>query len=96
MYGVNLKYMTPMYGAMIGSAVGGLIAGIGKCTAYAMIGSAGVLGGLPVFLGGGTSNFLWMVAGVVAGIVVTGLVVWAAKPIVVAPVARLFGTVSER
>lgn len=71
MYGVNLKYMTPMYGAMIGSAVGGLIAGIGKCTAYAMIGSAGVLGGLPVFLGGGTSNFLWMVAGVVAGIVVT-------------------------
>ena len=40
----------------------------------------------------GWAGFAWFVA----GIVVTGLVVWAAKPIVVAPVARLFGTVSER
>lgn len=71
MFGVNLRFKTPMYGAMIGSFCGGLVAAFGGAAAHAMTGSAGILGGLPIFLGGETSNILWMVAGLAVGMVVT-------------------------
>ncbi len=71
MFGVNLRYKTPMYGAMIGSFCGALVAGFGGAAAHAITGSAGLLGGLPVFLGGDISNLIWMVAGVAVGVVVT-------------------------
>jgi PTS system beta-glucosides-specific IIC component len=71
MYGVNLKLKTPLYGAMIGSTIGGAVAGIGKAVAYSITGSAGLLGGIPVYLQGGMSNVIWMVAGITAGIVAT-------------------------
>ena len=71
MYGVNLKLKTPLYGAMIGSAAGGAIAGLGKAVAYSITGSAGLLGGIPVYLQGGMSNVIWMLAGIGVGFVVT-------------------------
>lgn len=71
MYGVNLPLKTPLYCAMIGTAAGGLVAGIGKAVAYSITGSAGILGGLPVYLGGGLSNVLWMVGGIAVGFIAT-------------------------
>lgn len=70
MYGVNLKYKTPLYAAMIGSFAGACVAGFGKAVAYAITGSAGVFA-FPIYLPGGMSNLIWMVAGVVIGMVVT-------------------------
>lgn len=71
MYGVNLKLKTPLYGAMIGSLVGGAVAGFGKAVAYSITGSAGLLGGIPIYLSGGMSNVLWMLIGIGVGFVVT-------------------------
>ncbi len=71
MYGVNLPLKTPLYCAMAGTAVGGAVAGLGKAVAYSITGSAGVLGGLPIYLPGGVSNLLWMVAGIAIGFAVT-------------------------
>lgn len=70
MYGVNLKYKTPLYASMIGSFAGGCIAGLGKAVAYAITGSAGIFA-FPIYLPGGTSNLIWMVAGVIAGLIIT-------------------------
>lgn len=71
MYGVNLPLKTPLYCAMIGSTLGGAVAGFGKAVAYSITGSSGLLGGLPIYLGGGLSNLLWMVAGIAVGFAVT-------------------------
>ena len=71
MYGVNLPLKTPLYCAMAGSAVGGAVAGIGKAVAYSITGSAGLLGGIPVYLGGGLSNVIWMLAGIAIGFAAT-------------------------
>lgn len=70
MYGINLKYKTPLYGAMIGSFVGACVAGFGKAVAYAIAGSAGIFA-LPIYFPGGTENIIWMVAGIVIGLLVT-------------------------
>lgn len=75
MFGINLKYKTPLYGAMIGSAVGGAIAGIGKAVAYAVTASAGIFA-LPIYLPGGTSNVAWMVAGIVVGFITAFVATW--------------------
>ncbi|HIU04391.1 MAG TPA: PTS transporter subunit EIIC [Candidatus Coprousia avicola] len=71
MFGINLRFKTPMYGAMIGSFCGALVAGFGGAAAHAITGSAGLIGGLPIFLGGDISNLIWMVAGIAVGVVVT-------------------------
>ena len=71
MFGINLRFKTPMYGAMIGSFCGALVAGFGKAAAHAITGSAGLLGGIPVYLGGDISNVLWLIGGTVVGFVVT-------------------------
>ncbi len=71
MFGVNLRFKTPMYGAMIGSFCGALVAAFGGAGAYAITGSAGIVGGLPVFLGGDIMNLVWMVVGICVGAVVT-------------------------
>ncbi|QWT18218.1 PTS transporter subunit EIIC [Collinsella sp. zg1085] len=73
MFGINLRFKTPMYGAMIGTFAGALVAGFGRAAAHAMTGSTGLLGGLPVYLGGDISNLLWMVAGIVVGAIVAAI-----------------------
>lgn len=70
MYGVNLKYKTPLYASMIGSFVGACVAGIGKAVAYAITGSAGIFA-FPIYIPGGVANVVWMAAGVVIGMIVT-------------------------
>ena len=70
-YGVNLPLKTPLYCSMIGSTLGGAVAGLGKAVSYSLTSSAGLLGGLPVYLGGGLSNVMWMAAGILVGFVIT-------------------------
>lgn len=70
-YGITFPLKTPLYCAMAGSFMGALIAAIGNACAYSVAGSTGLLGGLPVYIAGGMSNLLWMVAGVLMGIILT-------------------------
>ncbi|GEN94007.1 PTS transporter subunit EIIC [Pediococcus ethanolidurans] len=70
MFGVNLKLKTPMYGAMIGSFFGGGFAGFMGVKAYAMAGSAGLLG-TPVFIGKTIMTFVWALVGMAIGMVIT-------------------------
>ncbi len=70
MYGVNLKYKTPMYAAMIGSFFGGLVAGFGGASTYVVSGAKGLFG-LPAYLGPDPMNFVWIAAGVGVGAIVT-------------------------
>lgn len=70
MYGISLKYKTPLYASMIGSFIGACVAGFGRAVAYSMVGGAGIFT-LPIYFPGGLSNVIWMVAGVVVGIVIT-------------------------
>lgn len=70
LFGVNMKYKTPLLASMIGSFVGAALAGILKVRVFAFAGSGGVFG-LPAFIGEPTSNFLFMVFSALVGIVVT-------------------------
>lgn len=70
MFGITLKYKTPMYGAMIGSFIGAAVAGFGKAYAYAMPGSTGIFA-LPCFIHTDMANLYWMIAGILVGVVVT-------------------------
>lgn len=70
-YGVTFPLKTPLYCAMGGSFIGALVAAIGGASAYSVAGSTGLLGGLPVYIAGGMSNLMWMVAGVAIGIIAT-------------------------
>ena len=72
MFGVNLKLKTPMYGAMIGSFFGALVAGFGHAYLYSMIGSGGLFA-LPAYLGGDNpfASMAWMATGLVVGAIVT-------------------------
>lgn len=76
MYGVNLKYKTPMYGAMIGSAIGGLVAGLLKTVIYAFAGASSVIA-LPLFISKEKpSNLVFMIIAVVVGAVATFAATW--------------------
>lgn len=58
LYGVNLRYKKPLYAAMIGGGVGGLIMGIFGVKAF-VLASPGLIS-IPIFIGGdGMSNFIW-------------------------------------
>lgn len=69
LFGVNLRYKTPLISVMIGSFVGAMIAGFGHSFAYAL-GGSGIFF-FTCFLSGGTSNLLWMIAGIISGAIVT-------------------------
>ena len=76
MYAVNLKLKTPMYGAMVGSAIGGLVAGILKTAIYAFAGASSVIA-LPLFISADKpNNFLFMVIAVIVGAVATFVATW--------------------
>ena len=51
MYGINLRYVKPMIGAVIGAGVSGLLAGISGVKAYSMGGSPSLMS-LITFIGG--------------------------------------------
>lgn len=76
MYGINLKYKTPMYGAMIGSAIGGAVAGILKTAIYAFAGASSVIA-LPLFVSADKpNNFVFMLIAVAVGAVATFVATW--------------------
>ncbi len=71
MYGINLKYKKPMWGAMIGSAVGGMFAGLMNVYCYAFIGVSSLFG-IPCFIGGdSTSNLVLICISILIGVIVT-------------------------
>jgi PTS system beta-glucosides-specific IIC component len=70
MYGVNLKYKTPMWGAMIGSAIAGCFAGLMKVYIYAFAGASSVVA-IPCFIGPDSSNVIMMCVAIVIGVVAT-------------------------
>ena len=76
MYAVNFKYKTPLYGAMIGSAIGGCVAGLFKCAIQAFAGASSVIA-LPLFVSSSSpKNFLYMVIAVLVGMVATFAATW--------------------
>lgn len=70
MYGINLRFKTPFYCVLVGNAVGGAIAGLGKVASYVMGGGGGILI-ITTYLPGGTANVVWLLAATLAGAVVT-------------------------
>lgn len=76
MYGINLKYRTPMYGAMIGSAIGGLVAGLLKTVIYAFAGASSLIA-LPLFVSPDNgSNLIFMIIAVAVGATATFAATW--------------------
>lgn len=70
LYGVNLKYRTPLIAAMIGGGIGGLFNGIFQVKRY----SAGVAGllTLPTYIGpDGLHNFVMTCLGILIAVVIT-------------------------
>ncbi len=73
LYGINLRFKTPLYASMIGGAVGGLFLGIMRVANYSG-GSPGLLT-LPSYIGGDTmSSFIYACIGSVISIVVSFMV----------------------
>lgn len=70
MFGVNLRFKTPLYASMIGSFLGGAFAGLMKVYAYAFGGSAGIFG-LTGFVGPENSNLIYAIIALVIGLVAT-------------------------
>lgn len=76
MYAINMKYKTPMYGAMIGSAIGGCVAGLLGTAIYAFAGASSVIA-LPLFISGDKpNNFMFMIISVLVGVVATFVATW--------------------
>lgn len=69
MFGITFKYKRPLYAAMIGNAVGGLIAGLLKVACYAFPGSGGIFA-IVTFVGPG-NNLIYFLIAAVTGMVVT-------------------------
>lgn len=65
-----------MYGAMIGSAIGGCVAGLLKTAIYAFAGASSVIA-LPLFVSADKpNNLLYMIISVLVGVVATFVATW--------------------
>lgn len=71
MYGINLRYMTPMIGAVIAAGVGGLFTGITGVKGYTMGGSPSLLS-IITFIGG-EKPMNGVIFGSIAAVIVIGL-----------------------
>ncbi|WP_196000166.1 beta-glucoside-specific PTS transporter subunit IIABC [Clostridium sp. 1001271B_151109_B4] len=73
LYGVNLRFKTPLYASMIGGAIGGLFLGLFRVSNYSG-GSPGFLT-LPSYIGGETMmNFVYACIGAVISVVASFVV----------------------
>lgn len=70
MFGVNFRLKKPLYGAMIGSFIGGAIAGLGKAYCYAFVGSGGIFA-LPAYITADSKNLIFMVLAMAVGMIST-------------------------
>ncbi len=76
MFGVNLRYKTPMIGVVIGSFVSGLFAGFCRVRAYSF-GTASGIFSFPGYMGAqGVSNVVFAVLSCVIGFAVTFVVTY--------------------
>ena len=75
MYGITLKYKTPMWDAMIGSAIGAAFAGLMKVYIYAFAGASSIVA-IPCFIGPTASNVVYMVIAIIIGAVSTFVATW--------------------
>ena len=71
LYGINLRFVTPMIGAVIAAGVGGLFAGITGVKSYTMGGSASILY-LITFIGG-DNPMRGVVFGAIAAVIILAL-----------------------
>lgn len=71
MYGITLKYKTPMIGAMAGAGAAGLYAGITHLVAYTMGGSPSVLSVIQMIGGTGWGNLINGVVALIISLVVS-------------------------
>ena len=69
MFGITVPLKKPLYAAMIGNFVGGLIAGLLKVACYAFPGSGGIFA-LVSFVGP-NNNMVWFLVAMIVGMVVT-------------------------
>lgn len=69
MFGINLKYRTPLFGSMIGAFAGGAVAGLLKVYMYSLGGSAGIFG-LAGFIGPTPANLINAVISLCVAVVV--------------------------
>lgn len=74
LYGITLRFKTPLIAAMIGNAVGGAIMGINGVYKPIPGGGGTIYGMLPTYVTEDPGNFLWATVGIVATIVVTFVV----------------------
>ena len=72
MYGINLRYMTPMIGAVAGAAVGGLFCGFTNVRGYTMGGSPSILS-LITFIGGEGNPLHSVIFGAIAAVIVMAI-----------------------
>lgn len=70
MFGINLKYKTPLYAVIGGGFIGGCIAGLLKVYMYALGGSAGIFG-FAGFVGPDSTNLINFFISIVIGMVAT-------------------------
>ncbi|MNN29235.1 PTS system beta-glucoside-specific EIIBCA component [compost metagenome] len=70
MFGITLKYKKPLYAAIAGNAIAGIIIGVMRVACYAFPGSGGVFA-IVTFVGPKMSNLLYFIIAAVVGMVVT-------------------------
>lgn len=70
LFGINLKYRTPLYAVMIGNFIGCCVAGFFGTVGYAFVGSFGILG-LPAFMGEKPNNLLFIVIALIVSSIIT-------------------------
>lgn len=70
MFGITIKYKTPLYGCMLGGLAGGLFAGLTHVYLYAFPGSGGLFG-LPAFIGPTASNIIFFIIAIAIGMITT-------------------------
>ncbi|WP_411372761.1 PTS transporter subunit EIIC [Enterococcus thailandicus] len=74
LYGISVKYKTPLYGACIGGLSAGLVGGILQVKQYAF-GSASLMG-IPLFIDGTTSSLIHLIIMLAVDIIVTFVATW--------------------
>ena len=73
LFGVNLRFKTPLYACMVGNFIGAAFAGIMKVYSYAFAGSAGIFG-IAGFVGPTSMNFIYMAISMVITFVSTFII----------------------
>lgn len=72
-YGITLRYKTPMIAVIIGNLIGGLVAGLLHVKIYGFAGTLGIFG-LPLFHHSGTNDFIFMILAIIIAMIATFII----------------------